>query len=266
MRKVLVIGLAVGLFVVALILPPLTGAKKNDKSKKQIDQQKLEDDRAAKEWNPNVQSAKAVGFAVTPTVRELSAAQETLSPKDARRVKVRNHEEVIEKVRELGLSGGKGAGVQTREDEEVRETNRRNAEIIRKANPDMKTLPDAAITRVPGTDKSITPRVMPTPSVNFEAVSLTDTTALPGQGFLPPDTVGEIGPNHFVQMVNSAFRIYGRTGTPLIPLTSIGGLFSTVPGPCANSEDGDPIVLYDQLADRWILSSSAPLRIQTLTS
>ena len=254
MRKFLVIGLAVGLFVVALILPPLTGAKKNDKSRKQIDQQKQDYDRAAKEWNPNVQSAKAVGFAVTPTVRELAAAQETLSPKDARRVKVRNHEEVIEKVRELGLSGGKGGGAQTREDEEVRETNRKNAEIIRKADPDMKTLPDGAIARVPGTDKSITPRVMPTPSVNFEAVSLTDTTALPGQGFLPPDTVGEIGPNHFVQMVNSAFRIYSRTGTPLIPLTSIGALFSTVPGPCANSEDGDPIVLYDQLADRWILS------------
>ena len=39
-----------------------------------------------------------------------------------------------------------------------------------------------------------------------------------GQGFLPPDTVGEVGPNHYVQMVNSAFRIYNKTGTPLIPL------------------------------------------------
>src|SRR6185312_10196824 len=89
---------------------------------------------------------------------------------------------------------------------------------------------------------------------NFETISLTDTTALPGQGFLPPDTVGDIGPNHYVQMVNSAYRIYSRTGTPLIALTSIGAIWSTISGPCAGSEDGDPIVLYDQLADRWLLS------------
>ena len=254
MRKLLVVALVIGLFVVALILPPLTGAKKNDKARRLGEQQKLNDDKAAREWNPNVQSARAVHFGLTPTVRELAAAQETLSLKDAKRVKVKNHEEVIEKVRELSISGGKGDSVEAREDEEVREKNRKNAEIIRKADPDMKTLPDGAIARVAGLERSITPRVMPTPTVNFETISLTDTTALPGQGFLPPDTVGEIGPNHFVQMVNSAFRIYSRTGTPLIPLTSIGALFSTIPGPCANSEDGDPIVLYDQLADRWILS------------
>ena len=94
---------------------------------------------------------------------------------------------------------------------------------------------------------------MPAPLVNFEGISLTETIPL-GQGFIPPDTVGEIGPNHFVQMVNSAFRIYSRSGTPLIPLTSLGTLFGTIPGVCAGSEDGRPIVLYDQFADRWILS------------
>ena len=94
---------------------------------------------------------------------------------------------------------------------------------------------------------------MPTPLVNFEGISLTHTVPL-GQGFIPPDTVGEIGPNHFVQVVNSAFRIYSRSGTPLIPLTSLGTLFSTIPGVCAGSQNGRPAVLYDQFADRWILS------------
>ena len=253
MRKFLVLGLAIGLFVAALILPPLTGAKKNDKARKRADQQKVDNEKAAREWNPNAQVSQAVNFGLSPTVRELAAAQETLSRKEARRVKVKNREELIEKAREASIVGKRGSA-QPREDEEVRETNRRNAEIIRKADPNMKTAPDAAIARVPGSDKVITPRAMSTPTVNFEAISLTDTTALPGQGFLPPDTVGEIGPNHFVQMVNSAFRIYNRAGTPQIPLTSIGALFSTIPGPCANSEAGDPIVLYDQFADRWILS------------
>ena len=253
MKKFLVFGLPVGMLLVVLILPPLTGAKKNEKARKRIDQEKLFNDKAAREWNPKVTSAQAVHFGISPTVRELAAAQERLSPAQARKARVKNHEELIEKAREQTISGGKGGRAELRE-HEIAEKNRRNAEIIRKGDPDMKTEPDAAIARVPGTDRSITPRVMPTPTVNFETISLTDTTALPGQGFLPPDTVGEIGPNHFVQMVNSAFRIYNRTGTPVIPLTSIGALFSTIPGPCANSEDGDPIVLYDQLADRWILS------------
>ncbi len=253
MRKFLVFGLALGLLFVALIVPPLTGAKRNEKARKRIDQEKLANDKAAREWNPKAMSAQAVNFGISPTVRELAAAQERLSPAQARRAQVKNHEELIEKAREQSISGGKGGRADARE-YDVTEKNRRNAEIIRKADPDLKTDPDAAIARVPSRDRSITPRVMPTPSVNFETISLTDTTALPGQGFLPPDTVGEIGPNHFVQMVNSAFRIYNRTGTPVIPLTSIGALFSTIPGPCANSEDGDPIVLYDQLADRWILS------------
>ena len=253
MRKFLVFGLAVGMLFVALILPPLTGAKKNERARKRIDQEKLSNDKAAREWNPKVQSAQAVSFGISPTVRELAAAQERLSPRQARSSRIKNHEEVIEKSREQNVSSGKGGRAEAQEGD-VAEKNRRNAEIIRKGDPYMKTEPDAAIARVPGKDRSITPRVMPTPTVSFETISLTDTTALPGQGFLPPDTVGEIGPNHFVQMVNSAFRIYNRTGTPVIPLTSIGALFSTIPGPCANSEDGDPIVLYDQLADRWILS------------
>ena len=253
MRKFLVFVLAVGMLFVALILPPLTGAKKNERARKRIDQEKLSNDKAAREWNSKVQSAQAVNFGISPTVRELAAAQERLSPGQARSTRIKNHEEVIEKSREQNISGGKGGRVEFLQGD-IAEKNRRNAEIIRKGDPDMKTEPDGAIARVPGKDRSITPRVMPTPTVSFETISLTDTTALPGQGFLPPDTVGEIGPNHFVQMVNSAFRIYNRTGTPVIPLTSIGALFSTIPGPCANNEDGDPIVLYDQLADRWLLS------------
>ena len=253
MRKFLVLGLAFGMLFVSLILPPLTGAKKNEKARKRLDQEKVSNDKAEREWNPKVQSAQAVNFGISPTVRELAAAQERLSKAQARRVQIKNHEEVIEQAREQNLSSGKGIRVETREND-VAEKNRRNAEIIRKGDPNMKTEPDAAIAGVPGKDRAITPRVMPTPTVNFETISLTDTTALPGQGFLPPDTVGEVGPNHFVQMVNSAFRIYNKTGTPVIPLTSIGALFSSIPGPCANSEDGDPIVLYDQLADRWILS------------
>ena len=139
---------------------------------------------------------------------------------------------------------------------EVNEKNDRNREIIRKQDPDAKGTPDEALAWIGGKSRgrTIVPNVMPAPYQNFETISLTDTTALPGQGFLPPDINGEVGPSHFVETVNSAFRIYNKTGTPQIALTSLGTLFGTVPGPCAGNEDGDPIVLYDQLADRWVIS------------
>ena len=79
-----------------------------------------------------------------------------------------------------------------------------------------------------------------------------------GQGFSgvdPPDTVGDVGPNHYVQMINDSggatVRIYDKTPNPNVladfALDSLGS------GPCAGGF-GDPIVLYDRFADRWMLS------------
>jgi uncharacterized repeat protein (TIGR01451 family) len=73
----------------------------------------------------------------------------------------------------------------------------------------------------------------------------------------PPDTVMDVGPNHVVQMVNSTlFQVWDKQGNDLSggPL-NFGPLW---PGgdPC-NSSLGDPIVVYDHLADRWLLSQFA---------
>lgn len=64
----------------------------------------------------------------------------------------------------------------------------------------------------------------------------------------PPDPSGAIGPNHYVQAVNSSFRVYNRNGTGA---TSPKGLNTLWPG---SSNDGDPIVLYDRFADRWVIT------------
>jgi hypothetical protein len=76
-------------------------------------------------------------------------------------------------------------------------------------------------------------------------------------GYYPPDTVGEIGPNHYVQMVNAAFTVFDRSGTPLYGPADFNTVFFGFGGACQSRNDGDPIVLYDQLADRWILSQFA---------
>lgn len=77
-----------------------------------------------------------------------------------------------------------------------------------------------------------------------------------GQGFTgvnPPDTVGDVGPNHYVQGVNSSagsvIRVFNKAGGTLSTFT----LDTLGSGNCAIGA-GDPIVVYDQLANRWLLS------------
>ncbi|BAO45540.1 carboxypeptidase regulatory-like domain-containing protein [Thiolapillus brandeum] len=76
-------------------------------------------------------------------------------------------------------------------------------------------------------------------------------------GVLPPDTVGDVGPNHYVQMVNSVVQIWDKTGTSLVGPSPINSLWTGFGGICESNNDGDPIVLYDQAADRWLLSQFA---------
>ena len=68
-------------------------------------------------------------------------------------------------------------------------------------------------------------------------------------GFYPLDPSGAVGPNHYVQMINSTtFKIWNKTGTSLLTGT-LGNLWSP-----ATSNDGDPVVLYDKAADRFFLA------------
>ena len=77
-------------------------------------------------------------------------------------------------------------------------------------------------------------------------------------GCIPPDPDGAVGPNHYVEMVNSSYAVYSKTGTKLAGPIHINDLFAPLAGSrCAADNDGDPIVLYDHLADRWVLTQFA---------
>ena len=83
----------------------------------------------------------------------------------------------------------------------------------------------------------------------------------------PPDTTGDVGPNHYVQWVNLRYAIYTLTrgvnneitGFNLVPGFPKQGnvVWQGFGGRCQSDNDGDPIVQYDQLADRWILTQFA---------
>lgn len=85
---------------------------------------------------------------------------------------------------------------------------------------------------------------------NFEGVGNVD-------GVLPPDTNGAVGPNHYVQMVNLHYAVYSKTGNLLLGPLPGNALFTGFGGPCETRNDGDPVVRYDQAADRWMLTQFA---------
>jgi hypothetical protein len=89
---------------------------------------------------------------------------------------------------------------------------------------------------------------MPSPAQNFAGMNL-------GAGW-PPDTNGDVGPNHYIQAVNDACAIYNKTGTLLASFTE-NQLWVGTGTLCDGSSFGDPVVLYDWLADRWILTHMA---------
>lgn len=78
-----------------------------------------------------------------------------------------------------------------------------------------------------------------------------------GQGYSgvnPPDTVGDVGPDHYVQLINAGggavVRVYDKAGAALGGQWALDSLGT---GNCASGL-GDPIVLWDDLAGRWLLS------------
>ena len=95
---------------------------------------------------------------------------------------------------------------------------------------------------------------MPAPLLSFDGISNKDNNDVYGFAAVPPDTNGDVGPNHFVQSVNILSRIYNKNGAPLTPFIKLSDIFAVLNTPCSQENDGSPIALYDPLADRWILS------------
>src|SRR5713101_1573545 len=117
-------------------------------------------------------------------------------------------------------------------------------------------LPPGMAGRVLAEDSVLQQAFIPaTPTVNHSFEGL-------GQGQLgftvtsaPPDTNGAIGSTQYVQWVNTSFAVFNKTTGALIAGPTNGNaLWLGFGGGCEANNDGDPIVLYDKLANRWIFS------------
>ena len=167
-------------------------------------------------------SAEAVTFVETPALRDLNS--EPLTP------------EQMEKFR------------QAMRDEEKNEANTRT---IKAVDP-TRTAPFWDPTLITKSSRRISTDVVTNPIQNFDGPDMDFVSTLFGSRFAPPDTNASPGPNHVVITTNSVVQVFNKTGTPLTQPVRISTLLAGIPH--AGDDDGDPIVLYDPLADRWLIS------------
>ncbi|HKS25131.1 MAG TPA: IPT/TIG domain-containing protein [Thermoanaerobaculia bacterium] len=88
--------------------------------------------------------------------------------------------------------------------------------------------------------------------LSFEGVG----AGMPGYSVsaVPPDTNGHVGATQYVQWNNLSFAIWDKQGNKLYGPAAGNTLFQPLGGVCASHNDGDPVVNYDIMAGRWVLS------------
>src|SRR5207302_3920813 len=120
------------------------------------------------------------------------------------------------------------------------------------SDPARLTRPPSRATNDPVLQAQTITAAAPVTSSNFDGVG--NGVAGFTVNSAPPDTNGDVGPNHYVQTVNTDFAIYDKSGTLLYGPVAINTLWSGFGGGCQTNNDGDPTVVYDRIANRWVIS------------
>src|SRR5450830_1585539 len=93
----------------------------------------------------------------------------------------------------------------------------------------------------------------PTPTgTTFDGVGVGLAGFVPSSN--PPDTNGHIGATQYVQWNNTSFAVFSKAGALLYGPALGNTLWTGTGTQCETHNDGDPVVSYDLLAGRWILS------------
>ncbi len=100
---------------------------------------------------------------------------------------------------------------------------------------------------------------IPAPILNFAGIPFPGVIC----NCAPPDTNGEVGATQYVQIVNEGYQVFDKaTGASVLGPVSINSVWSGFGGVCQNGS-GDPVVLYDQIANRWVISQFAGSGVPT---
>src|SRR6266850_8082966 len=177
---------------------------------------------AAQKKSPHLtpKFSNAVAFDISAPLRDLAPAKKHVFPpsSEVRDLEIRRERDLAPEVKDKGFTG------------------------------------DAALQSSTQRPAAPTTLTIPSPLANFEGLSNQDNFDTFGFRVNPPDPNGDVGPNHYVEMINLVFAVYSKSGTLLLGPVDTGTLWKDFAVPDCTDPSGDPVVLYDQLADRWILS------------
>ena len=133
--------------------------------------------------------------------------------------------------------------------EKAEEINELNTVFERTPKPNAPVEKDGVLQSSFGADGHFKINI-PTPSLVFEGLGV--------NGSAPPDTTGAVGPNDYVQAVNGGgIRIWDKTGVPRGPAFKLSSLFAPLGPPSSSNDSGDALVLYDRMANRWLITQFA---------
>lgn len=95
----------------------------------------------------------------------------------------------------------------------------------------------------------------PPPSLSVDLLSEQDNRDIVGFGIVPPDTNGDVGLDYYLQWINLVWAVYDKNTGALVGGPFAGSSFwDGFGGVCQGSNDGDPIVMFDDNAQRWVVS------------
>lgn len=104
-------------------------------------------------------------------------------------------------------------------------------------------------------DLSPLPEPAPSVGLQFSGYSQEHNRNTLGVAPAPPDINGDVGRDHYIQYVNLGFLVFDKASGTVAAEPIRGNVFwDGFGGPCEAENAGDPIVLYDHLADRWLFS------------
>ncbi len=86
--------------------------------------------------------------------------------------------------------------------------------------------------------------------VNFLGTTLNDTS-----GVIPPDSMGSVGLNHIVEMINGAFAIYDKSTGNLVSRISLDQFWLSAGLPNVQAGSFDPRIIFDPTTNRWFATS-----------
>ena len=92
------------------------------------------------------------------------------------------------------------------------------------------------------------------PGLNFDGIPYPGVVC----SCAPPDTNGYVGLAQYVQTVNDGYQVFDKvTGNSVLGPASIRSVWASFGGVCETGGNGDPVMLYDKMANRWVISQFA---------